>query len=96
MIGTSPNIKWVFLQQSDLPNILGPDTLMWARPNCLLGFPNGMSRPKHGEDHGAWNYPLVLGLLRIVFLGVTIYPTEVVRGGYLKWRHRECPLTEPD
>jgi hypothetical protein len=64
--------------------ILGPDTLMWARPNCLLGFPNGMSRPKHGEDHGAWNYPLVLGLLTIVFLGVTIYPKEVVRGDFLK------------
>jgi hypothetical protein len=64
--------------------ILGADILLWARPNCLLGFPNGMSRLKHGEDHGAWNYPLVLGLLRIVFLGVTIYPKEVVRGGCLK------------
>ena len=54
--------------------IVGPDMVLWGRPNCLLDLPMGCPDLSMGRTMELGTSPWSEEHLRVVFLGVTIYP----------------------
>ena len=63
---------------------MATDMVLWGRPNCLLDLPMGCPDLRMGRTMELGTSPWSEDILRVVFLGVTIYPKEVVRRGCLK------------